>query len=278
MLNGILIFAIGHPYFGRYAHNLAITIKAVEDFPIAVVCDLGSLSHLSDKQKGVFDHIIVTELKPTCGVKMHAYDLTPFDNTLLLDVDMVWLPKQKPSELFDQLKGKIFTGITEGSTDNPSGHYFFWADIQEIRDKYGVNKVYQWRTEVIYFEKNSNVESMFEKAKEIHENPGLKSLKQFANGVPDELALNISAAMHDVHPHVDGWQPSYWAQLFRNTVPDPSTLYSRYYLLSLGGNHTTENVKLLYNNIVKAQAPKVGLSHCYPAQSKHSFLENRRKS
>lgn len=278
MLNGIIIFAIGHPYFGRYAYNLAITIKAVENIPIAVVHDSGSLNHLSESQKVVFDHFILTDLKPGCGVKLRAYELSPFENTLLLDADMIWLPRHKPSELFEQLKETRFTGITEGSTDNPSNHYFFWAHVEEIREKFKVKKIYQWRTEVLYFEKDGTVEAMFKQACDIHNDHGLSYVKEFAGGIPDEVAINISAAVHDLQPHMERWQPSYWAQLFRNTVPDPLTLYREYYLLSCGGNHTTENVKLVYNNIVKAQAPKIGLSHSFPVQSKHSFLENRRKS
>lgn len=278
MLKGVLIFAVGHPYFGRYAHNLAMTIKAVEDIPVAVVHDGKGLSHLSDRQLEIFDHVIEEELTPGCGVKLHAYELSPFDQTLLLDADMIWLPRHKPSDLIDSLTGTKFTGITEGSTENPSGHYFFWGDAEEMKDKFKVEKIYQWRTEVLFFEKDDLVEAMFKDAVKIYSNHGLSYVKEFAGGVPDEMAINIAAAIHGLHPHKDNWQPSYWAQLHRNTLPDLSSLYDNYYLLSVGGNHTSENVKKLYNNIVKAQAPKLGLTHCFPVTSKHSFLENRRKS
>lgn len=277
--NGILIFALGHPYYGRYAFNLAVTIKAVENIPIALVHDSTSISHLDDYQKVVFDHLIPSDLKPGCGAKLHAYELSPFESTLLLDADMIWLPVHKPSELFDQLKGKEFTGITEGSTENPSSHYFFWADIEEIREKYQISgPVHQWRTEVMYFERSEKVSAMFSEAIAIHKDHGLSKVKDFAEGIPDELSINISAAKHNLNPHKPGWQPSYWPQLYQNRVPERGTLYREYYLLSAGGNMNTENVKQLYNSIVKAQAPKVGLSHCFGLQSKYSFLKERRKS
>lgn len=276
---GILIFALGHPYYGRYAFNLAISIKAVEDIPIAIVHDKSSLSHLDDYQKAIFDHQILSELKPGCAAKLHAYDLSPFERTILLDADMLWLPKHKPSELFEELKGNEFTGITEGSTDNPSSHYFFWAEIGEIRDKYQIEGViHQWRTEVMYFERSEKVEKMFAEAITIHSDHGLSKVKEFANGVPDELSINISAGKYGLSPHKERWQPSYWPQLFQQKIPEAGTLYREYYLLSVGGNMNTENTKRLYNTIVKAQAPKVGLSHCFPLQSKHSFLPERRKS
>ena len=276
---GIIIFALGHPAYGHYAFNLAITLKAVEDIPIAVVYDDTSLSHLDDYQRKVFDQQIYSNLKPGCGAKLNAYDLSPFEKTLLLDADMVWLPRKNPSELFDLLSGYEFTGITEGSTDNPSAHYFFWAEVSEIREKYSIeNTIHQWRTEVLYFERSEKVATTFDLAKQIHKSHGLSKVKQFAEGIPDELAINIAAAASDLHPHLPNWQPSYWAQLHQNKIPELGTLYREYYLLSVGGNMNTENVKRLYNQLVKAQAPKVGLTHCFPLQSKHNFLLERRKS
>lgn len=279
MLNGVIIFSLGHPQYGRYSYNLAVTIKAVENVPICLVHDYSSVSHLSEQQLEIFDIRIPSSMQPSCGSKLHAYDLSPFEKTIVLDADMAWLPTRKPSELFKSLDGIKFTAISEGSTVNPSSHYFFWANIEEIRDKYKITgTVHQLRTEVMYFEKSEQVQRMFKKAQDIYINHGLSYVKEFAGGVPDEMALNIAAGIEGVEPHDINWKPSYWAQLFGNQIPELGTLYREYYLLSCGGNHNTENVKKLYNSIVKAQAPKISHSHCFPLQSKHSFLENRRKS
>lgn len=277
---GIVIFALGHPYYGRYAYNLALTIKAVEDITIALISDESGISHLNTKQRSLFDQHIEHKVDMTadCSAKLWAYDLSPFDQTIVLDADMLWLPKNKPSQLFDSLTGIPFTAITEGDTDKPAGHYFFWADAQEIREKYSVEKIHQWRTEVMYFEKSELAEGLFKDAKKIYRNHGLKTVKEFAGVVPDEMAINISAAIHHVEPHQLNWQPSYWPQLYQNHIPDYGTLYDRYYLLSVGGNHNADNVKLLYNNIMKAQASKLGLQHLFPLWSKNTFLEQRRKS
>lgn len=275
---GVIVFALGHPQYGRLAFNLAVSIKAMEDIPIAVVHDSTGLAHLSEAQVKLFDMVIPCDLEAGCGAKLHAYEFSPFDHTLLLDADMVWLPRRMPSELFKELEGVEFTGITEGDTDNPSGQYFFWADVAEVKEKYGVQKMHQWRTEVLYFEKSDKVEKMFKDAIDIHSNHGLSTVKKFAEGVPDEMSINISAGMNDIEPHLKRWQPSYWPQMFANRIPEVGTLYRDYYLLSAGGNHTTDNVKQLYNNIIKAQAPKLSLTHSFPLQSKYNFLSNRRKS
>lgn len=276
---GILIFGLGHPQYCRMAYNLAVTLKAVEHVKIALVHDATGISHLDEAQRDLFDVIIPCDLKPNCSAKLHAYALSPFEKTLVLDADMVWLPVHKPSELFEQLNGVEFTAITEGSTDKPSGHYFFWGEVEEIRSKYKIEgTIYQWRTEVMYFERSEKIASMFTEAVSISGNHGLSYVKEFAEGVPDELSINIAAAKHDVHPHMVNWQPSYWPQLFQNQIPQPETLYREYYLLSAGGNMNTDNTKRFYNNIVKAQSPKLGLAFCYGLQSKHSFLPERRKS
>lgn len=276
---GIFIVAQGHPYYGNYSYNLALTLKAAGDCKIALVYSKASISHLDEKQRGVFDYLIEEELPANCSAKLHAYRLSPFEKTLVLDADMVWLPGHKPEELFTELNGVEFTAITEGSTVNPSGHYFFWAEVEEIREKYKIEgTIHQWRTEVMYFERSDKVEAMFSDAIKIHGDHGLSKIKEFAEGTPDELAINIAAAKHGIDPHKPNWQPSYWPKLHQERIPEPGTLYREYYLLSVGGNMSTDNTKKFYNNIVKAQAPKVGLSFAFGLQSKHSFLPERRKS
>jgi len=108
-LRGIMLVATGHPYYGNMAYNLAISIKSVEDISIAVVFTGASLSHLSASQVAIFDHKIEApdDYRTGFGVKLHLDQLTPYDQTLCLDVDMLWLSR-KPSDLFDELNGKQF--------------------------------------------------------------------------------------------------------------------------------------------------------------------------
>lgn len=279
MLKGICIVATGSPFYGRYAYNLAVSIKAVEETKIAILWNGNALNHLSDQQKEVFDYIIQINSEANCGAKLDVYENSPFDHTLLFDADMLWLPERKPSELFKELEGVQFTAITEGNTDKPAGHYFFWANVDEIREKYKVEGViYQWRTEVMYFEKGKVTAKLFKVAKKIYRNHGLKSVKRFALGVADEMAINIAAAIHGIEPHLPYWKPSYWPKMNRDTIPVESTLFREYYLLSLGGNAVARNTEKLYNRLMKAQAPKIGHSHLFALQSKFSFLKEREKS
>lgn len=275
---GIVIFALGHPMYGCMAFNLAVTIKAVDFIPVCVVYDDTAISHLSSQQTIVFDEMVhAPHLKPGCGVKLSAYNLSPYEETIVLDADMIWLPRKTPAELFSEIGDRDFLAISEGDTDNPSGEYFFWANVDEVREKYGVDKIHQWRTEVMYFKKGDVAEKIFTDAIAINEKPGLSYVKEFAGGIPDELGINIGCAISEIES-LSGFKPSYWPSMHQHRIPEFDTLYRNYYLLSVGGNHATENVKKFYNQIVKAQAPKIGLQHCFPLQSKHTYLVERRKS
>lgn len=279
LTKGFLIFALGHPQYGRYAYNLAVTIKAVQpDASITVVADNFALTHLSDDQREIFDLVIGANIPASCNAKLWAYYYSPYDATIVLDADMIWLPIKTPDMLFRELEGLDFMAICEGDTDNPSGQYFFWADVEEIREKYKVTKIHQWRTEVMYFRKTETAKALFTDALKVNASHGLKTVKEFAGGVADELSINIAAAIHDVHPGIENWKPSYWPQMHGNTIPQAPEFYHNHYLLSVGGNMQTENVKAFYNRIMQAQAPKIGHTHAFPLMSKHTFLPERRKS
>lgn len=278
MTNGILIVATGHPYYGRFAYNLAVSIRAVERFPIALLYNDRALNHLSEYQLSLFDHLIELPVEVTANQcsKLYAGEYSPFDNTLLLDADMLWLPNKKPSELFDTLKDVDFTGITEGNDKEPAKNYFFWADVAEIKQVYSIpGDIYQWRTEVVYFNKTGR--KMINRALEITKNPRLTTIKQFAYAVPDELGVNIATAEANIKPHAYKWQPSYWHLMHGNIIPSPAELYGNYYLISFGSNNASGTIKKVYDQLMKTYCNKLQIQHVFPLESKRLFLKERDK-
>lgn len=284
-MKGILIMAVGHPYYGRLAYNLALSIKSVQrDAQIAVVHSDRSLNHLSSDQLRFFDHLIELPegLPEGCGTKLWANELTPFKKTILLDADMLWLPKRTPDDLFKELDGINFTAISEGYFDYQEGNhqinekYFFWADPLEIKSKYKVkaDKIYQWRSEVVYFEKATKI---FSTAQKVFLNPGLPSMKQYATGVADELGINVACAVHDIHPHVFRWEPSYWHMINGGHIPSIPDLLNKHYLISFGSNQATGNSKKIYDKLVRVACYKFGLQHVFPLASKREWLPERTK-
>lgn len=286
---GILLLCFGHAYFGRLAYNLCATIKAVEDIPVAVVHGGKALSHLSETQLAIFDHVI--QLPEHIGnvggfaPKLYLNELTPFEETLFLDVDMLWLPYRKPSELFEALKDVEYTGITEGwcdietlNCDNINKAYYFWADLNEIKTVYKLKegKIYQWRSEVVYFKKTARVEKFFKKAQAIYANPKLKTVKKFGTHIPDELAINIAAAIVGIEPHKEKWTPAFWYSLNRDRVPGMTEL-SRWFLVSFGGKDAMGAIKKLYDSVASQAFKKIGRQHLFSLHSKSSYLPERAK-
>lgn len=276
---GIILVATGAPFYGRMAYNLAVSIKAVENIPVTVLHNGTGLQHLSGKQLSIFDTIV--RIEPTSfAAKLCLADYSPYDCTLYFDADMLWMPKRKPSDLFKELEGISFTSITEGfydygtNMDYGNKMYHYWADPLEAQRVYGLTgKFYQWRSEVIYFEKSAA--ELFKLAKEIYADPKVV-VKHFAGHIPDELAINIAASILNIDPHEYKWIPAYWHRLHGEGRNLPAIM-DKYYLLSVGGNFASTTMKTCYNNICKAAHNKLGLQYLFTLQSKKSVMPDRIK-
>lgn len=281
---GILLLAIGHPYYGRMAYNLAMSIKAVDaSVNITLVYTDTAIAHINQRNMWVFDNKMpYPQTEKPFGVKLELYDLTPYERTLYIDVDALWVNKKSPAALFEQLKGVPFTGITEGFHDyanptksEPSKNYFFWADLEEIRSIWALTgKIYQWRSEFMYFEKSEAVQEMFDLAQSVY-HTNIKSVKLFADNIPDELAFNIAACVHEIHPHIYKWRPSYWDRLNGDSMPPIEALQNSYYIISCGSNASGGALKRVYDRITAACAYRLKLQHVFPLISKKEMLINR---
>lgn len=286
---GVTIVAAGHPYYGRMAFNLAKTIKAVDaNCPIQLIVQGAAVNHINNKELFVFDHITRVEGYNGFELKLYVQDLTIFDACLLLDADCIWVNKSSPLTLIEQLNEQcVFTGITEGfnNFDDPissdiNTQYYFWADLSEMQQAYQLSgKIYQWRTEFLFFKKCEVVADLFKTAKHVYQNAiaQLPSLKLFVKSVPDELAVNVAACMHQMHPHKYKWRPSFWHRLTHENVPAIDQIAEQYYILSCGSNVNTGNVKRVYDMFVKAASYKLGVQHMFQLISKREMMPERQK-
>ena len=272
---GIILIATGHAQYGNLAYNLALSIKSVEQVDIAVIWSDSSLSHLTEEQLKVFDYKIElpVDYRTGFGVKLHLDQLTIFEKTLCFDVDMLWLGRN-PSELFSELSGQPFTIITEGDSNVPNPKYYFWADANEIKSEYKVDKVYQTRSEVMYFEKGTKV---FKKARELKPETKLKTVRRFGEWLPDELYFNIAMAILGIEPHIIKWMPAYWSRLHGEIMPNLSLLYREYYLLSFGSNAASPIMKRAYDNVMQVVCNKMRLLYQFKLKSKKEWAPGRLK-
>lgn len=288
---GILLLAFGHPYYGRQAYNLAVSIKAEDpQVHVTVAFTPGTLNHIHSSRMDVFDDTIElpSRIKPNFGAKLYLDDLTPYKYTLYLDVDTVWLPGAvTPTRLLDELASKdvIFTAPTEGrfnygtGEDESSLKYYYWADRKEIAEKYNITEgfIYQWRSEVMFFEDRPEAQKFFTTARKVYQDPGLNSIKKFAATIPDELGINVSAAIHKMNPHVFKWQPTYWPALNNFAMPAIPALAASHYLLSCGGHAAEGGLRKLYDRIMGTACRKLGVQHLFSLHSKNQYLPERSK-
>lgn len=291
---GIILIAIGHPYYGRMAYNLAMSVKAVErNAHITLVYTQGAIAHINHSNMFVFDNKFeIVDASQPFGAKLMLDQLSPYERTIYMDVDTIWVNKQGPSELFEKLKGIQFTGITEGMRDFGTGIsdlskiYPTWADLDEIIEMFPISNwadparpiIYQWRSEFIYFEKGEIVDDFFKIARNAYARAhNLKTIKKFAGHIPDEIAINIAAAMHGIHPHQYKWQPTYWDRMYGSNMADIGDLQANYYALSCGSNHGTGALKRVYDRICSASAGRLGLQHVFPLVNKKEMMINRQQ-
>lgn len=276
---GIILLATGAAFYGRMAYNLAVTIKATEPISITLLHKGAGISHLSGKQKEIFDNIIEID-DESFAAKLCLLDYSPYDQTLYFDADMVWLPNKKPSDLFTEMGDNIFTSITEGhydfdeNKDNGNAMYHYWCNPQEAKMLHNLTgNFYQWRSEVMYFTKDAK--ELFDLAKNIYKIP-LVTVKNFAGHTPDELAINIAACKLGIKPHIYKWKPAYWHRLHGEgkTLPE---IMNNYYLLSAGGNFASSQMKTCYNNVCKAAHRKLSLQYLFPLESKKAVMRERIK-
>lgn len=295
MLNetGIILLALGHPYYGRMAYNLAMSIKAVDrSTHITLVYTEGAITHINQNNMNVFDNkMLIDDYGKPFGIKLELDLITPYERTLYIDADTLWVNKQSPKILFEELNGINFTGITEGMHDynnpersDPSKYYYFWADLDEIKKHYPIEywanamnaRIYQWRSEFFYFEQTEKTNCLFEHMREAYARAHeFKSLKNFADSVPDELAINISCAVNGIHPHEYKWQPTYWHRLYGGNMASIDELQSKYYVISCGSNASGGALKRVYDRVCAASAYRLGLQHVFPLISKKEMLLNR---
>ncbi len=143
-IKGILIIALGHAQYGRMALNLALSLRFTSKLPIALAHDNGAITHISghlDK----FDKLIeVPEKyymrkgnKEYIKAKTHIYNLSPFDETIYLDADTLWLPKKSIDLLFTELDSENLVIQSRGSVlldQTDLKRKSFWCDLKEYKE------------------------------------------------------------------------------------------------------------------------------------------------
>jgi len=269
---GIVFIATGAPEYGCMAAALAASILATEYISISLYYHGNAIARLSDAEKNLFasvellpDKYIMNGVKKLpFKPKVYLHKITPYKQTLYLDVDMGWNPAKKVSELIKSFGEREFVTICEGY-NNANKRYQTWANIDDIKRAYNVTDIPQTRTELIYFEKNEVSNAIFSKAAEVFLKP-LVNFSTYGSHTPDELAFNISCALNGYK--LDKFSPIYWHYLHKGVK------WNSNYAYSMGGAVTSTEQKRIYNGIIQNAYYKLGLQRSYKYIDKKYFAKN----
>lgn len=290
---GILLLALGAPEYGRMAYNMAVSIKHREpSINVALAFSGNALNHLGqyDLSKHIDKLVSVPgEYVAKDGVfspfraKLHMYELSPWDHTIFLDADNIWLPGgPSPSDMFRSIGRSKFTIQNRGKVILENGPLdkdtSLWADVNEIRDAYGLTgkEYHEIHSEFVYFKKQKGVKAMFDLAIEVHDNLKVKNFV-FGGGIPDELPLAIAMAKTGIGPHQTPYTPTYWEVVEKKMLhKEPSLLFRDYCCYSTGGSTHSFFMKDFYNSQVRHIFYKQGLNYPYLLQDKTNFSPERK--
>lgn len=278
MSKGILLIALGHRNYLHMAAALAASIQAND--PSVQICLATDQVIAYDHLKLFHQHVLVDPSIYTVNgkpeyikAKLHLYELSPFQQTIFLDVDQIVLSGRKLSEVFAELTGTPFTIANTGASD-----YSIWADVKEVKQLYGEKPFWNFHSEFIYFEKSRVARTFFLRAQKAYTEAKVKSATRFAGGtMADELALAIASIRTGTAPHQEGWLPNYWHAREKVKGLFPYQIAKSYYTYSIGGPYTPHSVAQNYNNLAAYYYQKLGLQNPYTAKSKSGWLRERQK-
>lgn len=172
MTRGFLIYAFDSDIsYGKLATFCAQQLKRHMPYPVALVCDKRSADAL--ETPSLFDHVIIIETPQSTprtlyyGQNRHdvkwyndgrhlAYDLSPFDETILLDSDYI-VQSDTLAKQFGSVEPIGLTRHAVGLDHNPMSQSDQWLSVDSI--------CMYWAT-VVYFRKCLEGEAFFRLVKD----------------------------------------------------------------------------------------------------------------
>lgn len=290
---GILLIALGNPYYGQLAANLAASIKYTTHgrLPIHLVWGGNSLNHLTPQKMELFDEVqeCPHEMyhrkdgkEVFVKAKTHIYDLSKFDETIFLDVDVIMLSRKTLEQAFDDLHNYDFTMECRGRTNIGKNEFvddYLWANAHDIKKAYEFKDgfLYGLHSEFIYFKKCEKVARYFETVKEVFAHPKVKMKHIFDGDIPDEFAFAVAMIKHRMYPHECPYRPLYWYLTDAKTLgTSKEKMLKNHYGYSVGGNATPAPVRKTYNQLASAYSQKLGVQYPFKIVQKRQVLHSRK--
>jgi len=179
---GLTILSIGDIAYGKFAYNLAVSIKEHCNYPIQVVHDKSCLNGLTSKELDIFDAFVeikredfmdqiqrgkgYVEVLNPAKAKINIYNYLIFDETLFIDADSLCVRDLFPLfTLFENI-GKHYLAHFEGYCTAGCEDFqeMLWAYPADIWEKYNLDRqaiLPAINSSVQYIRKGKDAEKLF---------------------------------------------------------------------------------------------------------------------
>jgi len=264
---GVLLLALGHSMYGQLAANLAASIKTNSpDVKVHLAWAGDVLKEIKpETAKALFDSM--AEVPHDCyhhesgkrsyiKAKIMMYQLSPFDTTIFLDVDVILTPQKRFGELFDILGHLDFTMENRGRVNMSAPtetDTYLWGSIPEIKKAYDIDEgfLYALHSEFVFFKRNKRVREFFKTTERVFSKPKV-TVKEFNGDLPDEFGFAIAMMKHQMYPHQCPYKPLYWQLMDNKGGTSLSHVIANFYGYSVGGYKTPQNVQKNYSRLARA--------------------------
>lgn len=263
----ILLIAFGKRGYAYSAYNLAFSIKHFSpNIPITIFHD-GILDTLPEEKKIHFDKIEKLQKADPAKIKSQIYDLSPFEETLYLDVDGIALKDINPL-IAELQKYNYYTHLAgeHRLSDGNKMSSMLWAYSDSIISHFGLSKdtvLPATNSSIVWFKKCDEVKKLYDQLKANLANPiPLKDLRyQWGGTQPDELYLNIALAQTGIQLPKEKHM-FFGPQLINKTFEQITE--ENYFLSTFGGrNFTKQRYTDWYDRLLDIMHKKHGLLHSY---------------
>lgn len=177
---GLCILAVGHSSFAKYAYNMAASVKYVDpDAKVSVFTYGDCLDVLGEKVK-IFDtitqispeHLFIDgEMHPN-RFKLFLYKYTPYEYSVYVDADSLWVSKFKFAQLVDDfIRLKItFAGQCRKTTNITVDQIVHGISFNDITSpfQFKTNKMHQLHGQFLLFAITPTTEKFFEESDTIY--------------------------------------------------------------------------------------------------------------
>lgn len=291
MDKGVVLIALGVPYYAHMAYNLAVSIRYHGDIPITIIHGGNSLNQLQSWQRDIWNEVEIDlyRLKRNGTIeylkaKTFLYELSPYEKTIFLDADTILTPFKNFNDLF-KLEGVIFANrgeVTEGGGKSQ------WVDVRDIFKVYQINHWYDLSSEFIYFDRSELNKKFFEDSQKYYDDDsipvvtfkeknkqGKEGITMFAGGKPDEIPFGIAVEKNNIR-FESPFLPSYWQPQYYNKAQTSDHIKRNFYMVSAGGAFVQSNIKKIYDDLAKAYFSKAKINKIpYQLVAKSKLMPER---